>query len=491
MRKILLLTAVVFISLSLFSQELQIEPLGLPLLKGDLRDTVVIKEGKTNKTVHIKLLITKTNKDVSLTADDLLQNNAEKDIDYSFADALPNNYSFGRSNNWANIIKLTVIPNSNKKDDEFAELDLKWESLTEENKTLHKILVIKIIDADVKESAIAEAEKSEDLYKHKDNTNGNKHEYIQYTDFAGFDNDKPNGRLQSELRFKWGIAKTWHGQEGKFQFQFLRAVIFPDILLNRIEKSQKEESYNYQAFLKGSPNADSAAPKFTTMDIWKYSNLHIGARVVLFAVKKDNFRFHFQAGARVVRNKPFVDTTVLQSGKTDSAIFRSTTSVAYNMEVFGKTLLNEKENINLDFNAGIMWLYLHDSYYKQYDAAVIDQYNKASVLLPVSYPAKKVRPMYMFSFRLTKNFGAEDKNYLYLRGSWMFQSGNYFPVYKRTTNTGQILYQTSTLPVKFYNNFLQIQAGFSLDIKTIFKAKPDDKKEDKKDKTTNVSDAAG
>ena len=218
MKKLLLLTAVVFISLSLFSQELQIETLGFPLLKGDLRDTVVIKEGKTDKTVRIKLQITKTNKDVLLKVDDLLQNNAEKDIDYSFADALPRKYSFTASNNMTNIIILTVKANTNKKEEVFAELDLKWASLTEENKMLHKILVIKIIDADIKESAIAEAEKPEDPYKHKDNSNGNKHEYIQYTDFAGFDNDKPNGRLQSELRFKWGIAKTWHGQEGKFQF---------------------------------------------------------------------------------------------------------------------------------------------------------------------------------------------------------------------------------------------------------------------------------
>ena len=324
---------------------------------------------------------------------------------------------------------------------------------------------------------------------HDDNTNINKVEYNQFTDFAGFENDKPNGRLQTELRCKWGISKKWYGKEDKWQVQFVRSVIFPDVLLNRIDKSQKEETYNYPAYLNSSFNPDSSTPTFTTTGIWKYSNLHIGTRIILIALKKDNFRFHLQAGAGLVRNRPFVDTLVSQSGKTDSSIFRPTYSMAYNVELFGKTLFIEKTSLNLDFNVGIMWLYLHDSYYKQYDAAVVDPYNKASVLLPVDYPAKKVRPVYMVSFKLTKNIGTAVDHYAYLRGSWMYQTGEYFPVYKRTINTGEVIYQKSNAATRFYNNFLQIQVGISLDLNDLLK--PGGDRDDKKGKGSSISDTAG
>ena len=104
----------------------------------------------------------------------------------------------------------------------------------------------------------------------------------------------------------------------------------------------------------------------------------------------------------------------------------------------------------------------------------------ATVLLPVNYPEKKVKPVYFFTFRVTKTFGSGDDNYYYLRSNFMFQSGTYFPIYKGLNNTGQIIYQQSSTPTRFYNNFLQIQAGISLSINKIFQ-----KREDKNGNSSN------
>lgn len=92
----------------------------------------------------------------------------------------------------------------------------------------------------------------------------------------------------------------------------------------------------------------------------------------------------------------------------------------------------------------------------------------------------------MFSFRLIKNIGTDKDHFAYLRGSWMYQTGKYFPVRKRTSNTGETIYQRSNEPVRFYNNFLQIQAGISIDVDDLFKSKKNEKSD-----SPAISDTAG
>ncbi len=459
------------------------------LLKGDMADTLVVKEATSDISIRIILTISEATVDTYVTADNLDMGSAGLPADYDYNVALPNVYHFNHSNNFTNIITVNIKTDTEKEKDEYAELDFKWPSLLIKNKELHKILYIKIIDKESKAETDTKGTvvNAESAIIHPDASNTNKYELIQFTDFIGFDNDKPNGRLQQEFRFKWGIAKNWRGDKNKWQWQFLRSVIFPDILLNRIDKSQKEETYNYPAYIKNSPNPDSSAPKFTTMDIWKYSNLRIGFRAILLALQKENFRFHIQGGIQLIRNRPFVDTSSAQNGQTDSSIFRPTFSVAYSAEIYGKTLLSQKESLNMDFTAGVMFLYLHDSYYKQYDAAMVDQYDRAGTLLAVDYPRKKVKPIYNFSCRLMKNIGKEKDDYIYFRANYMFQTGTYNPVIRRITNTGNIIYGMSETR-RFYNHFLQMQLGISLDLKKLFQNTPDDKK-DEKGKSGAISDS--
>ena len=71
----------------------------------------------------------------------------------------------------------------------------------------------------------------------------------------------------------------------------------------------------------------------------------------------------------------------------------------------------------------------------------------------------------------------------------MYQTGEYFPVYKRTINTGEVIYQKSNAATRFYNNFLQIQVGISLDLNDLLK--PGGHRDDKKDKRSSISDTAG
>jgi hypothetical protein len=471
------------------SQQLAVQLLsdGAAIRSSADEDIITVQEGAAD--IKIRVQITDSKNAVIVTATDPLGNTATQGVDYTCNFGVPPvplvfyNFNLAPASFMMESFTITIPADGVTESPEHFELHFTWPNALDAAKPHHRVLKVKIFDQSVKKSHIAGYEKPVTSKLHRDHSNSNKSEYIQFTDFTGFDNDRPNGRLQTELRFKWGIAKNWRGREGGWQYQFLRAVIFPDILFNRIDKSQKEEAYDYRTYIKGPPNQDSLAPKFATMDIWKYSNFQVGGRLVLLTLKKENFRLQLQGSIRLIRNRPFVDTTISQSGKTDSSIFRSTYSVSYSAELYGKTLLDAKKHINLDFTAGIMLLYLRDSYYEQYDAAAIDQFNRATVLLPVRYPSQRVRPIYNFSFRLSKNVGEDKDHFVYLRTNWMYQTGKYNPVYKRVDNAGQTVYQVSNEPRRFYNNFLQVQAGISLDIKTLFQ------KSEKKDGAGQISDS--
>jgi hypothetical protein len=486
MRQILLAIISLLFYTQAISQQLSVELLsnGAAIRSSAEEDIITVQEGAAPVSLLIRLRITDSENPVIVTVLDPLGNTATPGADYALSITNPYNFVFPAGSLMMQSFSITILQDAIAEGSpEYFELHFSWLNALDVAKPYHRVLKVKILDQSVKIKNIAGYEKPVTVKRHRDYSNSNKSEYIQFTDFTGFDNDRPNGRLQTELRFKWGIAKNWHGREGGWQCQLFRAVIFPDILFNRIDKSQKEEAYDYRTYIKGVPLQDSLAPKFATMDIWKYSNFQIGGRLVLLTLKKENFRLQLQGSARLIRNRPFVDTTASQSGKTDSSIFRSTYSVSYSAELYGKTLLDAKKNINLDFTAGIMLLYLRDSYYEQYDAAAIDQFNRATVLLPVRYPSKKVRPIYNFSFRLSKNVGEDKDHFVYMRVNWMYQTGKYNPVYKRIDNAGQTVYQVSNEPRRFYNNFLQVQAGISLDIKSLFQ------KSEKKDGAGQISDS--
>jgi hypothetical protein len=306
--------------------------------------------------------------------------------------------------------------------------------------------------------------------------NGRKIEMIQFTDFLGFENDRPNGIYQQELRFKWPLVKRWwpsvKDKNKDFYVQFFRSVIVPDVLFNRIDKAGKDINYPYGKAIAGktTTNPDSVKPYLTTMDILKYSSLQLSGRIVPVTIKAGNLRVQFQYSFTIFRNRPFITDTVyvgLDSAIRTQGDFRAVYSFAHKAELYFKTTLNNAKDLNIVGVAGVMWLRLKDSYYKQFDAAVVDPFNKATTLLPIgdAIGQRKVQPIWYYSTRLEKRLGEEKKNNIFLRFNYTYQKGKYNAYVGRPT-PGRI---PQFERAQYHNHFLQIQAGFGLDVEEIFK----------------------
>jgi len=228
-----------------------------------------------------------------------------------------------------------------------------------------KNAVIKVItEEEKKESPANDNDDETKTGRVKDPNNYFKAEVVQYSDIAGIRNDKPNGLLQFQgiVKVPLNNHKTLMG--GGWFYQGMRAILF-DVLLNRIDKSKEEVDYNYTAYLSQNDTAKKVSrPWLATTDIWRFSNLHVGARLVPFTVGKGDFRVQLQTGIKLLKNLPYSEDTVrsgIDSGKV-KADFRSVYSFTKYIELYFK-YYNAKEKIEISLNTGVMWLKLLDSYY--------------------------------------------------------------------------------------------------------------------------------
>ncbi|MBL7701454.1 MAG: hypothetical protein JNM14_04350 [Ferruginibacter sp.] len=306
----------------------------------------------------------------------------------------------------------------------------------------------------------------------KDPYNYFKAEVVQYTDIAGIKNDKPNGLLQFQGIIKVPLNHHKTITKGGWFYQGMRAVLF-DVLLNRIDKSKEEVDYNYTAYLYQNDTAKKAPrPWLATTDIWRFSNLHVGARLVPFTIGKGDFRVQLQTGVKLIKNQPYSEDTIrsgIDSGKV-KADFRSVYSFAKYIELYFK-YYNAKEKVEISLNTGFMWLKLLDSYYEQVDIYQQDPFQKAVALSTVN-DTKRSKPMYFISVRGGKGLGKEDAVSAFIRLNYTLQSGTYLRPLTTIIDGRPIAFEKKS----FYNNFFQVHFGTTFDLDKIFSKKEEEKK---------------
>lgn len=348
------------------------------------------------------------------------------------------------------------------------DLLFSWNSMTHYGRVLTKRVRISVIPKSfTKMRDLGDNEWVNTANTFRDSTNTNKYEFIQFTDFVGFDNDRPNGRIQQQLMFKWGVAKTWKGKKFGWQHQWVRSFIFPDILFNRIDKTQTEVNYSYPGNIPVGILPNGQVPGFTSMDIWKYSNLQIGGKLVLLALKKGNFNVYVEPYARLIRNRPFFDTLKVEGSINDSS-FVTMYSGAYGIDLYGKTDFKAIGKMQLDWTFGLMWIRLFHSNFRQINGPEIEQFQNVETKIPVNLRQKNT-PIWFGNFRLKKPLTEKDNNYIYLRGSYLLQTGKYQPLSIETDTNGGPLFNLSNEKRKFYNHFFQLQLGVSIDLNSLFK----------------------
>lgn len=305
---------------------------------------------------------------------------------------------------------------------------------------------------------------------YRDSTNTVKYEVNQFTDFLGFDNQKPNGLLQQEFIFKFPLVKTKTGNcsSAKVFFQPFRSVVF-HALLNRIDKTNASQEYPVGTTLPNNPanlnNLDSIRPYLTTMDIFRYSNLQIGLKLNMVTFHIGNFRLSAEYEFNLLRNKPYyADTIKFGNASFTRDQVRAVYSFAHKIGLFGNTAKLMDNQFKVSFNAGAMFIRLRDSYYKQYDAAVIDPVDRVTTLLSATdvYAKNRAKPIWYFSGMLSKYWGEKNKNSIFFRVNYFYQTGK-FRRYGGSNDLSNFdpkaFYDT-----RFYNHFLQLQLGIALDL---------------------------
>lgn len=307
-----------------------------------------------------------------------------------------------------------------------------------------------------------------------DSSNYLKVEIVQYSDILGVSNDKPNGLLQFQGLIKVPLNQSKYCLGKGWSFQSFRSVIF-DGLINRIDKSKEEIDYNYTAFLLQNNNAKkSTSPWLATTDIWRYSNLQTGIRLVPLAIEKNNYRVQFQVGAKLLKNLPYTQDSINSgpdSGKV-KADFRSVYSRVYFAEMYIK-MLKQESNVDLSLTTGFMWLKLLDSYYEQIDILQQDPFQRTIALSTIS-DQRKSAPIWYTSLRLGVLLGEEKIVATFLRVNYMLQQGTYYKPLSNIVDGRPVQYEKRN----YYNNFFQVHLGTTIQLSQVFNKDKSKKKDD-------------
>jgi hypothetical protein len=308
----------------------------------------------------------------------------------------------------------------------------------------------------------------------KDNSNTFKSSVTQFTDFNGFDNQKPNGLLQEELVLKFPIAKNRRQLSLKHKdafYQYFRSIVFTG-LFNRIDKSKNSQDYPIGSTLPyKAGNKDSIQNFLTTMDIFKYSSLQLGINLNVFTLHTGNFRINLDYEFGLLRNRPyFADTIKVLDTFITKNDLRHIYSFVQKFEFYANNDKLIGKNFGAAFNGGVMLIRLRDGYYKQFDAAVVDATDRATTLLP-AFGKRTARPIWFFAGTFQKFWGENNKSVTFLRITYNYQTGKYISYTGdpkvTTTNFNPNKFQSSN----FHNHFLQLQLGITLDINKLLESR--------------------
>lgn len=306
-----------------------------------------------------------------------------------------------------------------------------------------------------------------------DKTNTPKFEFVNYTDFKGFDPGQPNGTAQSQFLFKLPINKHYRQwKNGTTKGQWFRSVILPNFIFNRIDKTDQPTSLapTYANY------GDSAvvSPVINTFDFIRSSNFILNPKLSVYTILGEKSRFQVQLVGALYKIK--VDSaTITKSILQDSVLTSLDTTTAlnpvwagsYGAELFYETHFNAAEfPFNFRFIAGIQFIRTRSGEYQQANVASTapDNSRKTAILLgkTQAYSA----PIWYFSATIKKNLGlkkddSKEDHYLFFRFNYSYQSfkGNVL------LSKSPVRYESR----KLTNNFSQFQLGLDLNFDSFFK----------------------
>ncbi len=305
-----------------------------------------------------------------------------------------------------------------------------------------------------------------------DITNRAKLEFVNYTDFKGYEQEQPNGVAQSQFLFKLPINKHYKlWKDGDTKRQWFRSFIMPNFIFNRIDKSNEpvkmEPTY--------SKYGDSAvlSPVINTFDFLRYSNFILNTKLVVFTIIRPDSRFQFQLNGSLYKIK--IDSAKITKGVLgqDSLFTNKDTTTALNpvwAQSFGADLYYDTHFTDFPFNfrfiLGAIIIKSKSSEYRQADVASTLPDNSQKTALLIGKNHKFSSPIWTFSATVTKSLdlkkaSSTENHYLFFRYNYSWQSFNGNVLKSRNP----VIYEKRRLN----NNYSQFQFGIDLNFDEFFK----------------------
>lgn len=289
------------------------------------------------------------------------------------------------------------------------------------------------------------------IERNVDATNTIKTEFVSYTDLKGFDPDAPNGLAQNQFLFKWPIEKHWVVNHEKFKLQYLRSFLFPNFLLNRIDKTNDVLLYktrfdsldtNNNGIVDSFPLKDRNVNSF---DVIKYSNMVLNGKLTLITIKLPKSRVMFEYDLTVYRMR--VDTSKI--GKTFDPIY----AISHGPHLFFET---GDEALPTAFQLRVIFGYevlrIRSNTFSQVDGISSSVQSDTLFSKTPFYPyVKKSSKIWALSARLSRSISKDDKTSIFFRFNLSWQ---------KIKNNNLI---TPNI-VKSFNQYAQFQLGLNLDI---------------------------
>lgn len=303
-----------------------------------------------------------------------------------------------------------------------------------------------------------------------DTSNTAKFEFVNYTDFKGFDQDQPNGTAQSQFLFKIPINhRMLQWKNGSTSLQFFRSAIFPNLLFNRIDKTN--QGVTQQLSKNNYGDSSSFSTVISSFDFITNSNFILNAKLSVITLMRPHSRLQLQLNGSLYKIKvdsmEIPGTAMSDSVSKVSVGFNPIYATGFGAELYYDTHYEADEfPFNFRFIGGVQWIKMRSSDYTQADVAPTypDNSRKSAVLIDPN-TGKASAPIFTLSAMIRKNLdlkqsGGED-HYLFFRYnySWQrFKAG--VPIANRPG-----VYETKRL----YNNFSQFQLGIDLNFDSFFK----------------------
>lgn len=301
-----------------------------------------------------------------------------------------------------------------------------------------------------------------------DTTNTPKLEFVNYTDFKGFDQDAPNGVAQSQFLFKIPInhRKIQLNKEN-YYLQLFRSIVLPNFLFNRIDKTNK----GVTAKLNENKYGDSItySKYISSFDFITKANFVLNGKLAVLTLMMPKSRLQLQAIGSIFKIKvDSMEVTRAAANTVDSTTkipigFNPIYATSIGTELYFDTHYSPDEfPFNFRFVADCEWITMRSGEYIQADiASILPDNSRRTVKIVQNDPT----PIVTFSAMIKKNLGLKktgnDDHYLFFRYnySWQKFKAN-VPIANRPGR-----YEMKML----YNNFSQFQLGIDLNFDGFFK----------------------